>query len=86
MKTKPVKKLWQGKYVSVRDYEIRSAIRQGGLKIIHKGKSMELNTDELSHLKPSGQPIQSQFKGTYQLVNITWKPLTEDINQRNLYE
>ena len=40
MKNKIVKKLWQGKYLSVRDYEIEQAIRQGGLKVIHNDKTM----------------------------------------------
>ena len=84
MKTKPVLKLWQGKYVSVRDYEIRSAIRQGGLRIIHNKEVMELKPEELQHLKPNNKPIQSQFKGSYHLIDITWKPLTEDPRQRKM--
>jgi len=86
VKTTVVKKLWQGRYVSVKDYEIKSAIRQGGLRITHNNEVMELNPEELSNLKPNNNVIQSQFKGSYQLVDITWKPLTEDPNQRNLYE
>ena len=35
MKRKQVKKLWLGKFVSVRDYELKDAIREGGLIIEH---------------------------------------------------
>lgn len=73
-----VTKLWQGKYVSVRDYEVTKAINMGGLIITHDGKKMQLSVDELKTLKPNPKPIQSKFKGTYKLVNITFKPLTHD--------
>jgi hypothetical protein len=42
---------------------------------------MILKPDELSVLKPSPKPIQSKFKGTYKLVNITFTPLNSDPNQ-----
>ena len=32
----------------------------------------------LKSLKPNPKPIQSKFKGTYKLVNITFKPLTHN--------
>jgi hypothetical protein len=73
-----VTKLWQGKYVSIRDYERDKAIKMGGLIITHNDKQMQLSVDELKALKPSPKPIQSKFKGTYKLVNITFKPLTHD--------
>ena len=44
-------------------------------------RQMILKPDELSALKPSPKPIQSKFKGTYRLVNITFTPLTSDPNQ-----
>tara|TARA_R100001129_G_scaffold185390_2_gene173416 strand:+ start:407 stop:664 length:258 start_codon:yes stop_codon:yes gene_type:complete len=84
MKNKIVKKLWQGKYLSVRDYEIEQAIRQGGLKVIHNDKTMELKPEELKTLKPGVREFQSQYKGSYRLVDITFKPLTEDPRQEKL--
>jgi hypothetical protein len=33
MKHKIVTKLWLGKYVSVRDYELKAAIQEGGMII-----------------------------------------------------
>jgi hypothetical protein len=84
MKTKTVKKLWQGRYVSVRDYEIKSAIRQGGLRITHNNEIMDLKPEELSNLKPNNNVIQSQYNGSYRLVDITFKPLTEDPRQRKM--
>ena len=53
MKNKIVKKLWQGKYLSVRDYEIEEAIADGGLKLSYNDKTMELKPEELKTLKPS---------------------------------
>ena len=81
MKTKTVKKLWLGRYVSVRDYEIQSAIKQGGLRITHNNEIMDLKPEELSNLKPNNNVIQSQYNGSYRLVDITFKPLTEDPRQ-----
>jgi hypothetical protein len=67
-----VTKLWQGKFVSVRDYELADAIKKGGLLITHNENQMFLDVDELQKLKPSGKVHQSKFKGTYQLVDILW--------------
>jgi len=76
-----VKKLWQGRYASVRDYHIEQAIKKGGLIIKHEEDWMMVSVDELKTLKPDPQIMQSQFKGKYQLVDVPWKPLTQDINQ-----
>lgn len=84
MVIKTVKKLWQGKYVSVRDYEVAKAIKKGGMRIKHGKDMMQLSVQELASLKPTGQPMQSKFGGTYQLVDITFKPLTEHPDQGRL--
>ena len=84
MYTRVVTKLWLGKYVSIRDYEVAKAIKQGGLIIKHEDEKMILKPDELSVLKPSPKSIKSKFKGTYKLVNITFTPLTSDPNQGEL--
>jgi|TARA_Y100000593_G_scaffold89471_1_gene173766 hypothetical protein len=84
MVIKTVKKLWQGKYVSVRDYEVEKAIKKGGMRIQHGKDLMQLDVGELRQLKPTGNPIQSKFGGTYQLVDITFKPLTEHPDQMRL--
>ena len=84
MKTKKVTKLWKGKFVSIRDYEIKSAIKRGGLRLFHNDDIMELSIEELSALKPSGAMHQSKFGGKYQLVDITWKPLVDDPRQEKL--
>ena len=85
MKKKIVLKLWQGKFCSVRDYEVKDAIKKGGLELQHDNQIMRLNEDELRQLKPTGKPIQSKFKGSYHLIDITFKPLTEDVNQQKLF-
>ena len=84
MKTKHVSKLWQGRYVSVRDYEVKQAINNGGLEINHDGHVMQIFPEELTKLTPSSKVIQSKFKGTYRLVDILFKPLTDDPRQQNL--
>ena len=85
MVIKTVKKLWQGKYVSVRDYEVAKAIKKGGMRIKHGKDMMQLSVDELASLKPTGRPMQSKFSGTYQLVDITFKPLTEHPDQGRMF-
>ncbi len=83
---KTVTKLWQGKYTSVRDYEIEKAIRKGGLVIHYKDKHMNISVDELKRLKPTGKLIQSNYKGSYRLVDVLFKPETEDLNQKQLFK
>ena len=85
MINKTVTKLWQGKYTSVRDYEIEKAIKKGGLVIHYKDKYMNISIDELKRLKPTGKVIQSNYKGSYRLVDILFKPETENIHQSNLF-
>lgn len=84
MKIKNVTKLWQGKYLSIRDYELQDAIRKGGLRLTYENKIMELKPEELKNLKPSSNIFQSQYKGSYRLVDIMFKPLTDDPRQRKL--
>ena len=87
MKKKNVTKLWQGKYVSVRDYEILTAIKKGGLEINHDNKIMQLTPDELQHLwtfKPRSKVFTSKYKGSYRLIDILFKPLNDNPNQGSL--
>ena len=81
---KLVTKLWQGKYVSVRDYDLKRAIQKGGLQIEHDGKYMTLSVEECCRLKPHGKHIQSKYKGRYHLVDIEYKPITNNPNQKEM--
>ena len=83
MFVKPVKKLWQGKYVSVRDYEVKKGIREGGMEIHHGGAVMRLTPDELRECNYT-QTVPSKFKGTYRLADIKWTPVTEHPDQQSL--
>lgn len=85
MKTKKVTKLWQDRFVSVRDYEVADAIQKGGLRIVHADKFMFVDVDTLKSLTPSSKTFQSKFKGAYRLVDITFKPLTEDPLQQRMF-
>lgn len=84
MKTVEVKKLWQGKYVSVREGDVSEAINRGGLVINHDGASMQMLPDELARLEVSPKVYKSKYNQgkTYRLVDIVFRP--EDIRQTNL--
>jgi hypothetical protein len=83
MIVKKVKKLWKGRFVSVRDYEIEMGITEGGMCIKHNGEQMELTPDELVALRPTGPYLQSKFSGQYRLADIEWKPSN---SQEGLFE
>ena len=82
---KIVKKLWRGKYVDIRDYEIPRAIKKGGMVVYYKGAYMKLSVDDLQKLKPTGKEIQSKYKGTYRLCSIKWLPKSDDEKQTKLF-
>ena len=82
MFAKVVKKLWQGKYCSIRDYELEKAIKNGGLSLHFNGKIMTIYVDELLKLQPVGKPI---YKGTYRLVDIKFKPDADKKVQKQLF-
>ena len=47
-----VKKLWLGHLVSIRDYTVNKAIKEGGLEVEHDGKKMFLSVEELKSTPP----------------------------------
>ena len=85
MLEKRVDKLFLGKYVSIRDYVWRDAIKRGGLLITHKDKKMFIDAEDLQRLKPSGKFHQSKFTGKYQLVDIEWES-QKDTRQQGLFD
>ena len=80
MLEKKVTKLWQVKYTSIRDYELTSAIKKGGLVINHNKEQMILNVDELRLLKPNPKVFQSKFKGMRYCLYIFSKCFKSLIN------
>lgn len=81
MKHKKVTKLWLGKFVSVRDYELKDAILQGGLIIEHEGEQMRMSVEDVKQITPSGKFHKAKFSGSvqsYQLCDITWNPSNGD--------
>ncbi len=44
---------------------------------------MILDNEKLTNLKPNVK-VQSNYKGTYRLVDIEWKPDTKNHKQGNL--
>ena len=94
MLEKTVKKLWKGSLVSVRDYEVESAIARGGM-IIHlvAGDNVERmfvgRDDLMQHLAKAiqeNQKFKSKTGGkNYRLVDIPWKAEKPDTNQEELF-
>ena len=87
MKRKQVKKLWLGKFVSVRDYELKDAIREGGLIIEHDGEQMRMSVEDVKQITPSGKFHKAKFAGniqSYQLCDITWKPSNDE--QKEMFQ
>lgn len=90
MLEKVVTKLWQGRYVSVRDYELESAILRNGMIIHHDGQSMVLSRDKLKEIQQNlpftNPPIKSKTGGkNYRLVDIQWKPANVNTDQEELF-
>lgn len=82
---KIVTKLWQGKFVSVRDYEVASAIKSGGMEITYQDQKMYLPPHVLQALQPTGQKMKSKIGGKdYFLMDILFKPSQEDPRQIKL--
>lgn len=91
MLKKTVRKLWQGRFVSVRDYDIDEGISKGGMVITFEGRQMVLSRDDLkkilSTLPFTNPPIKSKTGGrNYRLVDITWKPAKIDTNQKEFFD
>lgn len=90
MLEKVVKKLWQGRFVSVRDYEVEAAILRNGMIIHYEGESMFLNRDKLKEIMQNlpftNPPIKSKTGGkNYRLVDIPWKPAAINIDQKEMF-
>ncbi len=75
MKTKTVKKLWNG-FVSIRDYEVRDAIEEGGLIIKLNDKQMTLGPRALERgLEIISKVFISKTGGrNYKLIDFKWSP------------
>ena len=82
---KIVTKLWQGKFASVRDYEVASAIKSGGMEITYQDEKMYLAPHVLQALQPTGQKMKSKIGGKdYFLIDILFKASQEDPRQIKL--
>ena len=90
MLEKVVTKLWKGRYVSVRDYEIDKAILRNGM-IIHFGdEKMLVSREKLeeyqANLPFNNPPIKSKTGGkNYRLVDIEWKPKPINTDQKEMF-
>jgi hypothetical protein len=91
MLEKVVTKLWQGRFVSVRDYEVERAIAKGGLIIHYDQKAMLVPRDQLQGFLeelPCETPTHKSKTGgkDYRLIDIPWKRKEPDTtNQEELF-
>lgn len=90
MLDKKVTKLWQGRFVSIRDYELQSGIDRGGLVIRHNNQKMIIGITELRQIQNNipfnNPPIKSKTGGkNYRLVDIPWRPVEANENQKELF-
>ena len=91
MLEKVVTKLWQGRLVSVRDYEVERAIARGGLIVHYDKKAMLVSRNQLQGLienLPAETPIHKSKTGgkNYRLIDIPWKRKEPDTtNQEELF-
>lgn len=80
MITKVVKKLWQGKYASVRDYEVAACIKSDSdMEIKYKNKSVVVPIGRLKLYKPNSKVFESKFGKPYQLIDI---PFEDDVDEK----
>lgn len=76
MITKTVKKLWQGKYASVRDYEVAACIKSdSNMEIKYKNKSIVIPLDRLKLYKPNNRIFESKFGKPYKLIDIPFEEI-----------
>ena len=82
MKTVKVKKLWMGHLVSIRDYQVHTAIKEGGITVEHDNKKMFLSVEELKkglEERQQTRNLNSKFKNkTYNLIDFRWNPSDEN--------
>lgn len=81
MLIKVVKKLWQGKYASIRDYEHKAAIKEGGIEIRYKDNVMTLDANQLQLYKPQDRVFESKFGKPYRLVDVPFCPREENTGE-----
>lgn len=76
MITKTVKKLWQGKYASVRDYEVAACIKSdSNMEIKYKDKSVVVPLERLKLYKPNDRIFESKFGKPYKLIDIPFEEI-----------
>ena len=85
MKTRNINRLWNG-YASLRDYEVKKGIEQGGLVLTlqyTEEKTTLLPRDLEQGISQTKQSIKSKFhtNQTYTLIDFKWKPDKQDENQ-----
>ena len=75
MKTKKLKRLWNG-LASLRDHEVNQAIKDGGIVLEYNGKKMTLTPEKLkASFSVNIRKFISKFNGKeYSLCDYRWSP------------
>jgi len=81
---KEIKKLYNGYLVSIRDYEAKKAIDNGGIVLIYNKEIMYLKPKDILSAEWENKMQMSKFGKPYKLVNIRWKP-NLDSRQKTLF-
>lgn len=77
IKKRIIKKLWQGRLISLRDYEIQEAINKNyTIQAIHKNQSMMLTPTKLKDLDLTVGKLHKSMYDTkpYRLIDVRWNP------------
>ena len=74
MKIITIKKLWKGKYVSLRDNWIKQGKKLNGIEVSYNGKSMYLTPDELDKGVYGGTYKSKYGKHYYKLYDFNFTP------------
>ena len=82
-RTITVKKLWKGKFVSLRDNWIKYGLKKGGIYVRYNCQSMFLLPDYLKCGTYSGTFKTKMGKGSYKLYDFVFTP-NLDTRQGNL--
>ena len=78
-------KLWQGKFVSIRDYELEQGKQAGVIIISHNRQTMTIRPSLLATLNPVGEVFKSKTGGRdYRLIDIPFKP--DDTTQKEIFD
>ena len=77
-----IKKLWQGRYVSIRENHLLKGSYSGGLIVRHDRKKMFIPADickrDFMQKKEKGTKVESKWGKPYYIIDFRWNPTEEE--------